>query len=49
MRNVDFDYLVQVIKQKSMLNDPLTQEEYILALHEQANNDLFNDWLSSVY
>ncbi|EIG24921.1 hypothetical protein HMPREF1051_1924 [Neisseria sicca VK64] len=50
MRNVDFDYLVQVIKQKSMLDDPLTQEEeHILALHEQANNDLFNDWLSSVY
>ena len=47
---MDFDYLVQVIKQKSMLNDPLTQEEeYILALHEQASNDLFNDWLSSVY
>lgn len=50
MRNVDFDYLVQVIKQKSMLEEPLTQEEeYILALHEQASNDLFNDWLSSVY
>jgi len=50
VRNVDFDYLVQVIKQKSMLDDPLTQEEeHILALHEQANNDLFNDWLSSVY
>lgn len=47
---MDFDYLVQVIKQKSMLDVPLTQEEeYILALHEQANNDLFNDWLSSVY
>jgi hypothetical protein len=50
VRNVDFDYLVQVIKQKSMLSDPLTQEEeYILALHEQASNDLFNEWLSSVY
>lgn len=47
---MDFDYLVQVIKQKSMLSDPLTQEEeYILALHEQASNDLFNEWLSSVY
>lgn len=47
---MDFDYLVQVIKQKSMLEEPLTQEEeYILALHEQANNDLFNEWLSSVY
>lgn len=47
---MDFDYLVQVIKQKSMLEEPLTQEEeYILALHEQASNDLFNDWLSSVY
>lgn len=50
MRNVDFDYLVQVIKQKSMLEDPLTEEEQnILALHEQASNDLFIDWLSSVY
>ena len=28
---MDFDYLVQVIKQKSMLEDPLTQEEHILA------------------
>lgn len=46
---MDFDYLVQVIKQKSMLNDPLTQEEHILALHEQASSDLFSDWLSSVY
>lgn len=48
---MDFNHLVQVIKQKSMLNDPLTQEEeeYILALHEQANNDLFNEWLASVY
>lgn len=47
---MDFDYLVQVTKQKSMLEEPLTQEEeYILALHEQACNDLFNDWLSSVY
>ena len=47
---MDFDYLVQVIKQKSMLEDPLTQEEeYVLALHEQANNDLFDEWLSSVY
>ena len=45
-----FDYLVQVIKQKSILEEPLTQEEeYILALHEQANNDLFNDWLASIY
>lgn len=50
MRNVDFNHLVQVIKQKSMLGDPLTQEEeYILALHEQATNDLFNEWLASVY
>ena len=33
-----------------MLDDPLTQEEeYILALYEQASNDLFSDWLSSVY
>lgn len=47
---MDFDYLVQVIKQKSMLKDPLTEEEQnILALHEQASNDLFIDWLSSVY
>lgn len=47
---MDFDYLVQVIKQESVLNDPLTQEEeYILALHEQVITDLFNDWLSSVY
>lgn len=47
---MDFNHLVQVIKQKSMLNDPLTQEEeYILALHEQANNDLFNEWLASIY
>ena len=46
---MDFNHLVQVIKQKSMLNDPLTQEEYILALHEQANNDLFDEWLASVY
>lgn len=47
---MDFNYLVQVIKQESMLGDPLTQEEeYILALHEQASNDLFIDWLSSVY
>ena len=47
---MDFDYLVQVTKQKSILEEPLTQEEeYILALHEQASNDLFNDWLSSVY
>ena len=47
---MDFDYLVQVTKQKSMLEDPLTQEEeYILTLHEQATNDLFNDWLNSVY
>lgn len=47
---MDFDYLVQMIKQKSMLDEPLTQEEeHILVLHEQASNDLFNDWLSSVY
>lgn len=47
---MDFDYLVQAIKQESMLGRPLTQEEeYILALHEQANNDLFDEWLSSVY
>nr|DAR92291.1 MAG TPA: hypothetical protein [Caudoviricetes sp.] len=33
-----------------MLDDHLTQEEeYVLALHEQANNDLFSEWLSSVY
>lgn len=47
---MDFNHLVQVIKQKSMLNDPLTQEEeHILALHEQASNDLFDEWLASVY
>lgn len=47
---MDFNHLVQVIKQKSMLGDPLTQEEeYVLALYEQANSDLFNEWLSSVY
>lgn len=47
---MDFNHLVQVIKQRSALGYPLTQEEeYILALHEQATNDLFNDWLSSVY
>lgn len=47
---MDFNHLVQVIKQESMLGYPLTQEEeYILALHEQATNDLFNEWLSSVY
>ena len=47
---MDFNHLVQVIKQKSMLGDLLTQEEeYILALHEQATNDLFDEWLSSVY
>ena len=47
---MDFNYLVQVIKQESMLGRPLTQEEeYTLALHEQANNDLLNEWLSSVY
>ena len=48
---MDFDYLDQVIKQESMLNDPLTQEEEecILALHEQASNDLFNEWLARVY
>ena len=47
---MDFDYLVQVIKQKSMLDEPLTPvEENILALHEQATNDLLNEWLSSVY
>ena len=47
---MDFNHLVQVIKQKSMLDDPLTQEEeYILALHEQATNNLFDEWLSSVY
>ena len=48
---MDFDYLVQVTKQKSILEEPLTQEEEecILALHEQASNDLFSDWLSSVY
>lgn len=50
MRNVNFDYLVQMIKQKSTLGYPLsTEEQNILALHEQADNDLFNDWLSSVY
>ena len=33
-----------------MLKEPLSaEEEYILALHEQASNDLFNDWLTSVY
>ena len=47
---MDFDYLVQVIRQKSTLEDPLTEEEQnILALHEQASNDLSIDWLSSVY
>lgn len=50
VRNVDFDYLVQMIKQKSTLGHPLsTEEQNILALHEQANNDLFDNWLSSVY
>lgn len=47
---MDFNYLVQVIKQESMLGRPLTrEEEHILALHEQANNDVFDEWLSSVY
>ena len=47
---MDFNHLVQVIKQKSMLGDPLTQEEeYILAMAGQINNDLFNEWLASVY
>lgn len=50
VRNVDFDYLVQVIKQKTTLGYPLsTEEQNILALHERANNDLFDNWLSSVY
>lgn len=47
---MDFDYLIQVIKQESMLGRPLTQEEQnILAMAEQINNDLFDEWLSSVY
>lgn len=47
---MDFDYLVQVIKQKTMLGYPLsTEEQNILALHERTNNDLFDNWLSSVY
>lgn len=47
---MDFDYLVQVIKQESMLGRPLTQEEQNnLAMAEQINNDLLNEWLSSVY
>lgn len=47
---MDFDYLVQVIKQKTVLGHPLsTEEQNILTLHEQANNDLFDNWLSSVY
>ena len=47
---MDFDYLVQVIKQKTTLGYPLsTEEQNILMMSEQADNDLFNDWLSSVY
>nr|DAK63331.1 MAG TPA: 14-3-3 protein eta [Caudoviricetes sp.] len=47
---MDFNHLVQVIKQRSALGYPLTQEEQnILTMAEQATNDLFNEWLSSVY
>ena len=47
---MDFNHLVQVIEQKSALGYPLTQEEeYILAMAEQIDNDLFDEWLSSVY
>ena len=47
---MDFNHLVQVIKQRSALGYPLSEEEQnILAMAEQINNDLFDEWLASVY